>query len=169
SPQDPVAIEILYHASDFRGPLTGFVESPMIYYGFMRVEPQTPAILHALVDWCMHVESPADWGWAGWIGRKHRAELASYLKPYLDSGDGATRARAALVRKLLAEAPDAGKAYQAWATAIVRAKAGHRLPGVEKALRTGSSRDRRDALSLAQRERLNLLMDESFADAFRSC
>ena len=105
SPQDPAAIEMLYHATDFRGPMTGYGESPSIYYGLMRVEPKTLAILHALVDWCMHVENTMDWYWAGWIGRKHRAELLAYLKPYLASGDEATRKRAAVVRSTSARRP----------------------------------------------------------------
>jgi RNA polymerase sigma factor (sigma-70 family) len=169
SPQDPLAIEILYHATDFRGPRFGYGDSPSIYYGLMRVEPETPSILHALVDWCMHVENPADWGWAGWVGRKSRAEILSYLKPYLDSSDDATRRRAEVVGKYLAEAPDAGRAYQAWVTEIIRARSGHRLPEVERALKAGQSRDRLEALQLALRERLFYLMDESFADAFRAC
>ncbi len=169
SPQDPDAIEILYHATDFRGPVVNFGESPSIYFGLMRVEPKTPAILHALVDWCMHVENTMDWYWAGWIGRTHRAELLSYLKPYLDSGDEATRKRAAVVEKYLSEAPDASKAYQAWSREIVRAKSGHRLPGVEKALRTGGSRERLDTLKRSLAEGLPVLMGESFVDAFRAC
>lgn len=169
SPQDPLAIEMLYHATDHRGPVTGYGESPSIYYGLMRVEPKTPAILHALVDWCIHVENTMDWQWAGWIGRKHRSELASYLKPYLDSGDEATRKRAVVVGKFLSEDPDQYKAYRAWAAEIVRAKSGHRLAGVEKTLRTGTSRERLDAMKLVFEERLYYLIDESFADAFRAC
>lgn len=135
----------------------------------MRVEPETPAILHTLVDWCMHVDNPADWHWTGWIGRKSRAAFLSYLKPYADSGDEVTRKRAAVVEKYLNEDPDAGRAYQAWITEDIRARSGHRLPEVEKALRAGGSPDRLEALDLARRKRLFYLMDESFADAFRAC
>ena len=169
SPQDPAAIEMLYHATDFRGPQISNGDTDSIYYGLMRVEPKTPAILHALVDWCMHVESGMDWIWVGRIGRTHRAELASYLQPYLDSGDETTRKRAIVVGKFLSEAADAGEAHQAWTREIVRAKSGHRLPGVEKALRTGTSRERIDALRLIERERLIYLMDESFAGPLRAC
>ena len=135
----------------------------------MRVQPKTPAILHALVDWCMHVENTMDWYWVAWIGRKHRAELVDDLKPYLASGDEATRKRAAVVGKYLSESPDRYEAYRAWATEIVRAKSGHRLPELVKALRTGDSRALRDAIGLAQQERLTLLVDESFIDALRVC
>jgi RNA polymerase sigma factor (sigma-70 family) len=169
SPQDPFAIEILYHATDFRAPRFGEGDTPSIYYGLMRVEPETPAILHALVDWCMHVDNPADWHWTGWVGRRSRAAILSYLKPYADSGDEAIRKRAAAVGKYLNEDPDAGRAYQAWITEDIRARSGRRLPEVRKALHAGSSRDRLEALNLALRERLFYLMDESFADAFRAC
>ena len=144
SPQDPVAIEILYHATDFRGPEVNYAESPSIYYGLMRVEPKTPAILHAMVDWCMHVENPMDWYWAAWSGRKHRSEQLAFHKPLLDSNDEATRKRAVVVKKYLSEDPDRGEAYRDWITEIVRAKSGHRGGGSrEGALRTGQSRGER--------------------------
>ena len=135
----------------------------------MRVEPKTPAILHAMVDWCMHVENPMDWYWAAWSGRKHRPEQLAFVKPLLDSSDEATRKRAVVVKKYLSEDPDCGEAYRDWITEIVRAKSGHRVAGVEKALRTGQSRERLDALRLIAGERLTLLLDESFVGAFRAC
>ena len=39
--QNPTAIEIVYHATDYRGPITGYGESPSIYFGLMRVEPKS--------------------------------------------------------------------------------------------------------------------------------
>ena len=74
SPQDPDAIEILYHATDFRGPVVNY---PRIPLDLLRTHegrsPKPPAILHALVDWCMHVENTMDWYWAGW----YRADASS--------------------------------------------------------------------------------------------
>ena len=72
-----------------------------------------------------------------------------------------------MVGKYLNEAPDRYTAYEDWAREIVRAKVGHRLAGVEKTLRTGNSRERLETLKVAVTERLTLLMDETFADAFR--
>ena len=169
SPQNPDAMEILYHATDPRGPVVGYGESPSIYYGLMRVEPKTPAVLHALVDWCMQVDCPMDWYWAGWSGRARRDELLSYLKPYLDSNDPPTRERAAVVETYLKQDPARGEAYRAWSAKVVRAKSGHRLPGVEKAIRDGSGPERLAALRLVLDERLWLLMGESSVAAFRAC
>ncbi len=169
SPQDPEAIEILYHANDFRGPLIHFPESPMIYYGLMRVDPKTPAILHAMVDWCMHVERLGDWGWVAWAGRKQRAELLAYLEPYRKSGDKATRDRASVVEKCLSKSPDRGEAYMDWSRENVRAKSSQRLPSVERSLRIGNSRDRLDALKVTLEEQLTLLMDEPFLEALKVC
>ncbi len=169
APQNPLAIEILYHATDFRGPLTGYAESPSIYYGLMRVDPKTPAILHAVVNWCMHVENVMDWIWAGDIGSKDRALILSFIKPYLDSADAATRRRALVVEKYLRQSPDAGNAYAEWARERVQAKSGHRLAATEKALRSGDSRDRLAALKLIEREDMVRIMGESFVDPLRAC
>ncbi len=168
SRQDPRAIEILYHASDHRGPLVHFVESPMIYFGLMRVEPKTPAIVHAMVDWCMHVENSMDWEWVSLAVRKDPAQAKAFLRPYLDSDDKMIRARAAVVAKFLDHDPGRHEANLAWARERARAKSGYLLPRIEKALRTGTSRERIDAMERAGRERLDLLMDESFAPAFRA-
>ena len=167
--QNPTAIEILYHATDHRGPITGYGESPSIYFGLMRVEPKAPAILHAVVDWCMHVDNTMDWIWAGYCGRKDRALFLSFIKPYLASPDAATRRRATVVEKYLSESPDAADAYGEWARDTVRAKSGHRLPEIEKTLRTGNSHDRLAALKLVQTEELTHIMGESFVKPLRAC
>jgi carboxyl-terminal processing protease len=135
----------------------------------MRVEPQTPAILHAVVDWCMHVENVMDWFWAGHISRKDRALILSFLKPYLDSTDAATRCRASIVEKYLTESPEAGPAYAQWARERVQAKSGHRLPALEKALRDGNSSDRLEALQVIEREDVVRIMGELFVDPLRAC
>jgi RNA polymerase sigma factor (sigma-70 family) len=167
--QNPLAIEILYHATDFRGPLTCYGESPSIYFGLMRVEPKTPAILHAIVDWCMHIDNTMDWIWAGYCGRKDRATILSCIKPYLDSADEATRRRAIVVEKYLSESPDKGEAHGEWLRGKVQAKSGHRLPGIEKTLRNGNSRDRLAALKLILTDELIHIMGESFVDPLRAC
>lgn len=169
TPQDPNAMEILYHAADFRGPFTSFAESLSIYYGFMRVEPKPPAVLHAMVDWCMHVDNGMDWYWVSWCGKGRRAEMASYVKPYLTSPDEATRDRAAAVEKLVSEEPNRSTAYIDWITKATRKKSGHLLPQVKQALLRGDSAARGDALRLIGKERLGLIMDDTFADPFRAC
>ena len=167
--QDPAAIELMYHAADPRGPRQGTGELTALYYGLMRVRPTTPAILHALADYCMAVDNTMDWTWAERVGRGHRDELVGYLRPHLDSPDPALRERAAVVAAVLRGDPDCWKAYNAWTTGLVRARFGDRLPGLIATLRAGPARERLDALGLIAKERLTLLLDEPFAESFRVC
>lgn len=164
--QDPAVIEILYHALDPKGPLAS-AQNPAAYYGLMRVQPQAPAILHALVDWCMAGE--ADWENAGFAGRANRAELLAFLQPYRDSADPATRERAAVVEKFLVEAPDREEARLAWTTKLVRARSAGRLPEVKKALRSGTARERQAALDEVTLGRLALLADDDLIAALAVC
>ena len=122
---------------------------PRSTYGLMRVEPKTPAILHALVNWCMHVENHDGLG----LGRLDRADASrrARLLPQALSrlgrrGDPETGGRGG-------EVPDRGPRPLRRRTRIGPGRSSGRSrgtgwPGVEKALRTGSSRERLDALKL---------------------
>ena len=44
----------------------------------------TPAILHTLADLCMTSDDPNDLGRVAWGAKAQRAEILSYLKPYLE-------------------------------------------------------------------------------------
>ena len=168
SPQDPAAIEIMYHASDFRGPFFDGLESLPVYYGLSVVEPKPPAVLHALVDMCMHTNTPSDWGRVAWGARKQRAELLTYLKPYLAAADQPTREKAAMLKKVLAEDPDAPGAESDWLARQVQIKSGHRLPAIRQALVSGSAAERKSTLHATETE-LWRIMDDSFLDAFAKC
>ena len=169
SPQDPAAIEIMYHAADYRGPCVHELESTPVYYGLSVVEPKPPAVLHALVDLCMHTTNPSDWGRIAWGARKQRTELLSYLNPYLAAPDQAMRERAAMLEKVLGEDPDHARAQEEWFKKQVQLKSAHRLPAIREALLSGSPAERKDALCATNTDMLWRIMDDSFIDAFIKC
>ena len=170
SPQNPDAIEILYHASDFSGHTFAANDTRYnaVYYGLSVVQPKTPAILRTLVDMSM-AENKNDWGRVAWGARAQRDELLAYLKPYIAATDEATREKAAVLAKVLGGDPDAKQAVLAWTRKRIRAKLGDRLPAIRLAIASGSPRERRDALDLVFREQIGLIMDDSFVDAFAAC
>jgi C-terminal processing protease CtpA/Prc len=169
SPQDPDAIEILYHAADFRGKAADAYGTRYnaVYYGLSVVQPKTPAVLQTLVE--MSLAEKCDWGRVAWGARAQRDETLAYLKPFLDAEDEATREKAAVLAKVLGGAPDANEAVMAWTRKTIRAKFGDRLPAIRQALASGRPRERIEALDLALRERIFLIMDDSFVDAFGAC
>ena len=142
-PQNPDAIEITYHAVEF--PPT---RNWSIYFGLSVVQPMPPAILRTLADLCMISDDPNDLERVAWGAKAQRAEILSYLKPYLDADDEATRGKAADVAKILRGEL---KAF-AWAAERTKvqaqAKYAGRLPEIKKMLQEGNTQQRKDALLL---------------------
>jgi C-terminal processing protease CtpA/Prc len=169
SPQDPDAIEIMYHAADYRGPCLGWQSSAPVYYGLSVVQPKPPAVLHALVDLCMHTTNTSDWGRIAWGARTQRAELLAYMKPYLAAADLATRENATVVEKVLSDDPDRAAALEDWRKKRIRIKSGDRLPPIRAALQSGRTDERIEALRVTMTEELYLIMDDAFVDVFRKC
>jgi RNA polymerase sigma factor (sigma-70 family) len=166
--QNPDAIEIFYHAADFRSRHADHIRDTAVYYGLSVVQPKTPAILRTLVDMSM-TETMTDWGRVAWGVQSQRDELPTYLKPYLTSGDEATREKAAVLANVLRGDPDANQAVTAWTKKTIRAKFGDRLPALRQAIAAGSPRERIAALNLLLFERIYLMMDASFVAAFTAC
>ncbi len=168
SPQDPDAIELLYHATDPTAQID-FGDAPSLSYGLIRVDPKPPAVLHAMVDWCMKVEVPADWARIGHSTAGQRDDLLAYLKPYETADAEATRDRAALVRLYLAESPEADPEFGRWKVRSVRAKGGHLLPGLLGSLRDGDNTAKVWALRRIKADRLDLILDEPFLGPLAAC
>jgi beta-lactamase regulating signal transducer with metallopeptidase domain len=171
SPQNPQAIEIMYHAADFSGKGCDAFGTRhfAVYFGLSVVQPKTPAILRTLADLCMKVDDPNDLGRAAWGVSSQKAEAIEYLKPYLASLDVATRAKAQVVEQLFAGRLDAFK----WATdkAVDEAKRDYtsELPRFKKILEEGTSKERYDLLCLVIQKRILRIMDDSYTEALEKC
>jgi RNA polymerase sigma factor (sigma-70 family) len=169
SPQNTDAIEILYHAADFRTDNVAANDTRYnaVYYGLSVVEPKTPAILRTLVD--MGMAEKNDWNRVAWGARSQRDELLEYVRPYRAAADQTTRETAAVLAKVLGGDPDADESMLDWTRKKIRAKFGDRLPAIRQTIAAGDPLERREALDLIFRERLGLIMDDSFVDAFAAC
>ncbi len=171
SPQNPDAIEIVYHASDFRGKDADpyGARKGAVHDGLAMVQPKPPAVLRTLVNLCMQVDDREDWDRIAWGTRSQRTEVLSYLKPYMAARDEATREKAALLVKVFDSVGVRYKAMGAWVEKSVRTKYGDRLPEFKSVLMRGASRERLDALERISRHWIGLILDESFIAAYRAC
>ncbi len=170
--QEPDAIEILYHASDFRRKPSGNpfdTRYNAVYYGLSVVQPKPPAVLRTAVEICMASEEPNNLSRIAWGVGSQRDEAIAYLKPFLGSDDPAVREKAEAVERMLKGELNAF----AWAGEQMekraRAKYGHRIPDLEKALREGASRGRLETLYLISSEWIGLILDEPSLGAFAAC
>ena len=102
SPQNPMAIEIMYHAADFSGAKHDPYRTRhyAVYFGLSVVKEKTPAILHTLADLAMAVDDPNDLSRIAWGAKSQQNELIGYLQPYLDSEEKATREKADVVKRI---------------------------------------------------------------------
>ena len=113
SPQDPDAIEIMYHAADYKGKGPNPNDSLLhaIHNGLSVVHPKSPAILQLLVDICMNSDDTTFTATyasrIAWGSADQRSEIIDHLKPYYRSPDKAIRQRALEVRKVLSGQLDA--------------------------------------------------------------
>ncbi len=171
SPQNPDAIEIMYHAADF----SGAKQDPYgtrhfaVYFGLSVTQPKTPAILRTLAELCMAVDDPNDLERVAWGARAQMSELLPFLKPFLESTDPAVREKAGIVEQILRGEL---KAF-AWAEEKARERAKRlftdRLPGLKQTLAHGTSVERLEAMEFAAKEAVTLIMDESFVEAYAQC
>lgn len=163
SPQNPQAIELMYHAA---GSTNDQISYSAIYFGLSTVRPMTQSILRTLADVAMNSEDPNTLSRIAWGASSHKTDIINYLKPHLESTDSKRREHADDLRKIFAGEL---KAF-AWADARARIAAqnryGHRLEEIRQTLLTGDSKARREAFDLIERNRINLIMDETFIPAF---
>jgi hypothetical protein len=163
SPQDARAIDLMYHAA---GSTNSYISYNAVYFGISTVRPLTDPILRALVDLSMRSEDPNLLSRVAWAGSNEKAKLLQHLQPYLESNDASQRKHAEDLRKIF------GGEIKAFAWAAERAKEralekyGNRLEELRVSLMNGDSKSRRETLDLIHRNRIALIMDESFIPAF---
>jgi hypothetical protein len=170
-PQNGDAIEILYHAVGFPGDSAAASKTRhyCVYFGLSVVQPKPPAVLHTLVDLCMQRDDYNDFNRIVWGTRSQRDELIPYLKPYLEAENPATREEAAVFEKILKGTLDDSALSAHRARERARARYTERLPEMDRVLRQGNASERKDLLRLIARERLYLIMDDSFVASFAAC
>lgn len=171
SPQHPDAIEIMYHAAECRAPNADRYGTRhyAVYFGLSVTQPKPPAILKALAEIAMHVDDPNDLDRIAWGAASQREELLKYVEDYAASAEPAVREKAKIVAAMMRGEL---KAFE-WATERARRNAqdnfSSALPRLKSILADGPDAERMEALRLIARERLTLIMDESFVSAYVRC
>jgi hypothetical protein len=174
-PQNPDAIEILYHAMDYRddrhydNATSRYAQGPCS----IMVQPKTHALLRALVELGMREDNPDIRSnivaATAMAGPAAQAEMLADLGPYLASGDAAVREKARALQGMFKGEIDSWE----WAAEPARkralAKYGSQLPRFREALRSGSSRERKQTMEFLGEERIDLILDASFLDPLRAC
>ncbi|MEZ6033159.1 MAG: protein kinase [Planctomycetaceae bacterium] len=171
SPQNPHAIEIMYHAADFSGEDANpsGARHAAVYFGLSVTQPKTSAILRTLAELSMRVDDPNDLDRIAWGCSNQKEELLEYLKPFDASDDEAIRSKADVCHKIFSGEL---KAF-GWAAEQARQRAektySSQLPQFKVVLTSGSSEERLKALQTILAQRIALIMDDSFVAAFAKC
>jgi hypothetical protein len=102
SPQNPDAIELMYHATDYpeRTGVIGGTRHYAVYFGLSVVNSKTPSILRALANLCMDTDDPNTLSRVAWGAKSQQEELLKNLKPYLESEDEAVRSKAEVCEQI---------------------------------------------------------------------
>jgi hypothetical protein len=165
SPQNPEAIDLMYHAA---GSTNREISYNAIYFGISTVRPMTQPILRALVDIGMNTEDPNTLSRIVWAGSANKADLARYLQPHLDSLDPKRRERAEDLAKIFSGELNAFVWAEAHAKSVAAQKFTDRLPELRETLLTGNSAARRETFDFIDKERIALIIDDSFIPAFEA-
>jgi peroxiredoxin len=157
-PQNPEAIELMYHAVSLE-------RYYAVYFGLSVVKNKSPNLLRTLADLCMQGEQVGRITWG--LGPQ-REEMLAYITPYLQDADPKKREIAeALVRHFKGEL-DFEKWQQEKHTEQVKAEFTGQLPQLRQALLTGDSQARRDVFQTITRKDLSAILDDSFLPALRA-
>ncbi len=169
--QNPDAIELMYHAADFRGPAADpfGTRHYAVYFGLSVVQKKSPAILRTLVDLSLAVDDPNDLDRIAWGSATQRDQLVAFVEPHLKSEEAATREKAQVLQQIF---QGKLKAFS-WAAEQARlralAKYGPQLPEFKKILNEGTSEERLALLIKLVGEQIFRIMDDSFLPALSKC
>jgi ankyrin repeat protein/beta-lactamase regulating signal transducer with metallopeptidase domain len=167
NPQNPKAIELMYHASG--SPNRGLY-GDAVYFGLSVTKNKTPEILQAMAAVAMKTEDYYNvTGRILWGCKNHKEQLMACLGPYLSSDDPAIRQKAEDVRLYFGDS----KAFMAERARqhqeAVRKEHASNLNGYKRSLLHGDSGTRMEMLKLFQAKDVMSIIDESFLDALEAC
>lgn len=161
SPQHPAAIEIMYHAIHLG-------KGDPLYFGLSVVTNKSDNILRVLAEIAMKSDDPNVLSRIAWGCSSQSQEAIRQLKPYLESGNPATKEKAEAVRGMLEGKIKAFEWAGSQARPRVRAiEAEHKpkMPEYKEKLLKGDSKTRMKTL----RDMPMYLADDSFVEAMLAC
>lgn len=167
SPQNSAAVELMFHAADWKaGAPGGETQHYAVYFGLSVVEPKTERVLRALAQICLASDDPNTLGRIAWGASDHATTLIEYLQPALNGSDIALREKAEALVPILNGEDDAF----AWSRRKARARAEalfkDRIPELIENLRVGDSEARKAALEMISAESLFLIIGDETIPAF---
>ena len=167
SPQNPEAIELMYHATDFDGSVMHYA----VYYGLSVVQSKSPNILRSLAELCVLKAEDGDTiGRVAWGCCDQKDALLEYLKPF-ESPQFALRVRkrAEDVLSIFNGELSASVWEQNQFQIHAKNKYQDKLPEMKRLLVEGDSEERKQILNTILADRVYLIMDDSFVQAFVKC
>jgi hypothetical protein len=163
SPQNPQAIDLMYHAA---GSANSVIRYNAVYFGLSVVRPMTASILRALAEIGMNSEDPNVLSRIAWGASAQKEELLRHLQPHIASDDPARRQHAEALRRIFSGELKAFAWAEAKARGAAQAKYSDQLEEIRQGLIEKDSTARRETIELIHRERIALIMDETFIGAF---
>ncbi len=157
-PQNPRAVEILYHAVPLE-------RHYAVYFGLSVVRNKTPNILRTLAGICMEGQEVGRITWG--LGDQ-REMLLAYISPHLQDSDPAKRQIAEMLVKHFKGELDFEQWQRDKQLEEAKAKFSGELPQFRETLLTGGSGARYEVLSTIQRNRLAEILEDSFVPALRA-
>jgi hypothetical protein len=162
-PQHPDAIELCYHAADFRSEVAKYgARHYAVYFGLSVVDRKPPAILRTLADLCVAIDDPNDIGRVAWGAESQIDELLPWLAPHLASEDPYDRQKAEAVRAIFQGEVGAFEWAAERAKRPPRPTEHTELPRLRSALRDGDSAARLEAFERIDAEELGGQLDDSY-------
>ncbi len=158
APQDPEAVEIMYHA-------VPMARHYAVYFGLSVLKHKTPNVLRTLADICLQGE---DVGRITWGIGAQREELVGYIKPHLADPDPARRQIASVLVKHFAGEVDFEQWKRERRAEQAKVQFAGQLPKFKETLLAGDSRARREVLRTIRGNGLASILDDSFLPAFRA-
>jgi serine/threonine protein kinase/protocatechuate 3,4-dioxygenase beta subunit len=170
SPQNPSAIELMYHAADFSGKKADpyGMRYDAVYFGLSVVHPKSPAILRTLAELAMRVDDHNDLQRIAWGCKDQQSELIEFLRPFQSSEDESIRTKAETRRRIFSGALDASVWAEKEAHRLAWEKYHDQLPKFRSFLESGGI-ERMTQLETIQRERIDLILDDSFLEVLEKC
>jgi len=157
-PQNPWAVEILYHAVPLE-------RHYAVYFGLSVVRNKTPNVLRTLADICMEGQEVGRITWG--LGDQREALLV-HITPHLQDSDPARRQIAEVLAKHFKGELDFEQWQRDKQLEEAKAKFSVELPRFRETLLTGGSGARYEVLSTIQRNRLAEILEDSFVPALRA-
>ncbi len=160
------AIELMFHAADPRPEADAYgTRHSAIYFGLSVTQDKTPRILDAMVAVAMASESASTIGRIAWGTSQEKDEMLKRLAPHLASDDPIVREKAEDLAKIFRKEESASQRRRRRAIAKAHSEYAGEIPAIRRALREGTTPERRAALDRLRETSLIMILDrEAFAD-----